>query len=159
MNVQIVTVGKLKESFLTEGVAEYAKRLRPYAKLQIIEVADEKAPETMSAAEEQRVKRLEGERILTRLHPEAYVVALAVEGKLMSSDELAEHLQSLATYGRSQFAFVIGGSTGLSDEVLRRADLQLSFGRLTYPHQLMRLIVLEQIYRVCKIMRGEPYHR
>ncbi|TBL77434.1 23S rRNA (pseudouridine(1915)-N(3))-methyltransferase RlmH [Paenibacillus thalictri] len=159
MQVQIVAVGKLKESYLVQGIAEYTKRLGPYAKLQMVEVPDEKAPETMSPAEERQVREREGERILAALRPEVYVVALAIDGKTLSSEELAERMQELATYGRSQVAFVIGGSLGLAPAVLARAELKLSFGRMTLPHQLMRLVLVEQVYRAMKINRGEPYHK
>lgn len=159
LNIQMIAVGKLKESYLKQGIAEYVKRLGPYAKLQIVEVPDEKAPESMSAAEEAQVKQREGERILAQLRSDAYVVALAIEGRLLSSEEFARHVQDLATYGRSSVAFVIGGSLGLAPDVLARADLKLSFGRMTLPHQLMRLVLVEQIYRAFKVMRREPYHR
>ncbi|MCP3775214.1 23S rRNA (pseudouridine(1915)-N(3))-methyltransferase RlmH [Paenibacillus sp. MZ04-78.2] len=159
MNIQIIAVGKLKETYLVQGIAEYVKRLGAYAKVQIIEVPDEKAPESMSAAEEVQVRQREGERILAKLHGDAYVVALAIDGKPLSSEELARQVQDLATYGRSHMAFVIGGSLGLAPEVLARADLKLSFGRMTLPHQLMRLVLVEQVYRAFKIMRGEPYHK
>jgi len=159
MHIQIAAVGKLKEEYLVKGMAEYSKRLGPYVRLQVIEVPDEKAPETMSEAEEHKVKEREGERLLAAIKPDAYVIALAIDGKMLSSEQIAAQLETLGTYGRSQIAFVIGGSNGLSDEVLRRADLKLSFGKITYPHQLMRLILVEQIYRAFKIMRGEPYHR
>ncbi len=149
----------MKETYLVQGIAEYVKRLGPYAKVQIVEVPDEKAPESMSAAEEVQVKQREGERILAKLHTDAYVVALAIDGKPLSSEELARQVQDLATYGRSHVAFVIGGSLGLAPEVLAHADLKLSFGRMTLPHQLMRLVLVEQVYRVFKIMRGEPYHK
>jgi 23S rRNA (pseudouridine1915-N3)-methyltransferase len=157
VNIQIIAVGKLKERYWTEGIAEYLKRLGPYAKVQITEVPDEKAPETMSPAEEEQVRGREGERILAAIKSDAYVFALAIGGQLVSSDELAQQLERLGTYGRSSVAFVIGGSNGLSAEVLRRADAQLSFGRVTYPHQLMRLILVEQVYRAFKITRGSSY--
>jgi 23S rRNA (pseudouridine1915-N3)-methyltransferase len=157
--IQIFCVGKIKEKYLVQGIAEYAKRLTPYAKLQIIEVADEKAPDTMSAAEEFQVKQKEGERILGHLKAEAYVIAMAIEGELWSSDELAQQIDRLGTYGRSHIAFVIGGSLGLSGDVLKRADQLLSFGRITLPHPLMRLLLVEQVYRAFKINRGEPYHK
>lgn len=159
MHIQIVAVGKLKEKYLIQGIAEYAKRLGPYAKLDIVEVPDEPAPESMSAAEEERVRGREGERILAKLKPEAHVVAMAIDGQMWTSEQLSSHLADLATYGRSHVAFVIGGSNGLSDAVLRRADAKLSFGRITFPHQLIRLVLVEQIYRAFKIKRGEPYHK
>jgi 23S rRNA (pseudouridine1915-N3)-methyltransferase len=159
MQIQIVAVGKLKESYLVQGIAEYSKRLAPYARLQIVEVPDEKAPETLSFAEAEQVKLKEGERLLAALRGDAFVVALAIDGELWSSEQLAAQLDRLATYGRSQVAFVIGGSLGLADAVLRRADLRLSLGRLTLPHQLARLVLVEQVYRAFKINRGEPYHK
>jgi 23S rRNA (pseudouridine1915-N3)-methyltransferase len=159
MNIQIVAVGKLKEKYWVQGIQEYTKRLGPYAKLQMIEVADEKAPDSMSAAEERQVKEREGEWILAQLNADAYVIALAIDGQAWSSEQLAGKLEELGTYGRSKVSFVIGGSLGLSDGVLQRADMKLSFGRMTYPHQLMRLILVEQVYRAFKIVRGEPYHK
>ncbi|MGG1519011.1 23S rRNA (pseudouridine(1915)-N(3))-methyltransferase RlmH [Paenibacillus oryzisoli] len=159
MQIQILAVGKLKERYLVDGIAEYVKRLGSYAKMQLIEVPDEKAPENMSPAEEQQVRVKEGERLLAKLAPDVYVVALAIDGEMWTSEQLASSLDKLATYGRSQVAFVIGGSLGLSSELLRRADMRLSFGRMTLPHQLMRLVLVEQIYRAMRINRGEPYHK
>ena len=159
MHIQIVAVGRLKEKYLVQGVEEYVKRLAPYAKIQLSEVPDEKAPEHLSPAEEQMVKQREGERLLSQIKPEAYVIAMAIDGHMWTSEELAGQLERLGTYGRSQVAFVIGGSLGLSDDVLRRADAKLSFGRITFPHQLIRLVLVEQVYRAMKIMRGEPYHK
>lgn len=159
MHIQIIAVGKLKEKYLTMGIAEYAKRLGPYLKLTITEVSDEKAPETMSAAEEEQVRVREGEKILSHIKQEAHVIALAIDGQLWSSEEIAEQLDKLATYGKSHIVFVIGGSNGLSAEVLKRANQKLSFGRITFPHQLMRLVLVEQVYRAVKINRGEPYHK
>lgn len=159
MLIQIIAVGKLKEKYLVLGIQEYAKRLNPYIKFQMIEVADEKAPDTLSEAEVSIVKEREGERILAHVKESAHVVALAIGGQLWSSEELAAELDGLGTYGSSHVAFVIGGSHGLSDQVLRRAQQKLSFGRMTLPHQLMRLVLTEQIYRAVKINRGEPYHK
>jgi len=159
VNISIVTVGKLKEKYLKQGIEEYLKRLGSYAKVDVIEVSDEKAPEELSETEMIQVKQKEGERILTKINPDAYVIALAINGKLKSSEELADSLDKLATYGKSKVAFVIGGSLGLSDEVLKRSDEQLSFSKMTFPHQLMRLILVEQIYRAFRINRGEPYHK
>ncbi|WP_336776240.1 23S rRNA (pseudouridine(1915)-N(3))-methyltransferase RlmH [Paenibacillus sp. MMO-58] len=159
MHIQIASVGKLKEKYLVQGIAEYAKRLGPYVRLTLTEVPDEKAPETMSPAEEAQVREREGERLLAQLKPDAHVVALAIGGELWSSEDLADQLDKLATYGRSHVAFVIGGSTGLAPAVLQRAQQKLSFGRMTLPHQLMRLVLIEQIYRAVKINRGEPYHK
>jgi len=159
MLIQIIAVGKLKEKYLVLGIQEYAKRLNPYIKFQMIEVADEKAPDTLSEAEVSIVKEREGERILAHVKESAHVIALAIGGQLWSSEELAAELDRLGTYGSSHVAFVIGGSHGLSDSVLRRAQQKLSFGRMTLPHQLMRLVLTEQIYRAVKINRGEPYHK
>lgn len=159
MHIQIIAVGKLKERYLTEGIAEYIKRMAPYAKLKMIEVADEKSPDSLSEAEEQQVKTKEGERILAHVNPDSCAIALAIDGQNWSSEQLSDKLQNLGTYGRSDITFVIGGSLGLSRTVLDRADLKLSFGKLTYPHQLMRLMLVEQIYRAFKIMRGEKYHK
>ncbi|MBG9587980.1 23S rRNA (pseudouridine(1915)-N(3))-methyltransferase RlmH [Cytobacillus firmus] len=159
MNISIITVGKLKEKYLKQGIDEYLKRLSAYAKMDIIEVPDEKAPEELSETEMIQVKQKEGERILAKIHPDAHVIALAIEGKMKSSEELADTLDKLATYGKSKIAFVIGGSLGLSQEVLQRADDKLSFSKMTFPHQLMKLILLEQVYRAFRINRGEPYHK
>ena len=159
MNISIITVGKLKEKYLKQGIEEYLKRLSAYAKVDVIEVADEKAPEVLSDLEMVQVKQKEGERILAKIGPDTYVIALAIQGKLGSSEELADRLDKLATYGKSKIAFVIGGSLGLSEEVINRSNEQLSFSRMTFPHQLMRLILVEQIYRAFRINRGEPYHK
>ncbi|TCJ01804.1 23S rRNA (pseudouridine(1915)-N(3))-methyltransferase RlmH [Cytobacillus praedii] len=159
MNISIITVGKLKEKYLKQGIDEYLKRLSAYAKIEIIEVPDEKAPEELSETEMLQVKQKEGERILSKIHPDAHVIALAIEGKMKTSEELADGLDKLATYGKSKVTFVIGGSLGLSSEVLQRANEKLSFSKMTFPHQLMRLILVEQVYRAFRILRGEPYHK
>ncbi|WHY72380.1 23S rRNA (pseudouridine(1915)-N(3))-methyltransferase RlmH [Fictibacillus enclensis] len=159
MNILVVTVGKLKEKYLKMGIDEYVKRLGPYAKIDIVEVPDEKAPENLSDQEMQLVKKAEGDRILAKIPQDAHVIAMAIEGKLISSEDLAKNLDQLATYGKSKVAFVIGGSLGLSDEVMKRANEKISFGRITYPHQLMKLVLVEQIYRAFRINRGEPYHK
>ena len=159
MNISIITVGKLKEKYLKQGIEEYLKRLSAYAKVEVVEVADEKAPEELSELEMLQVKQKEGERILAKISQDTYVIALAIQGKMQSSEELADTLDKLATYGKSKLAFVIGGSLGLSDEVVKRSNEQLSFSRMTFPHQLMRLILVEQIYRAFRINRGEPYHK
>jgi 23S rRNA (pseudouridine1915-N3)-methyltransferase len=159
VNISVIAVGKVKEKYLKQGMEEYLKRLSAYAKVEIIEVADEKAPETLSESETEQVKQKEGERILAKLHPDTYVIALAIEGKMQTSEQFSAHLDQLATYGKSKIAFLIGGSLGLSREVLKRADETLSFSKMTFPHQLMRLILLEQVYRAFRIMRGEPYHK
>lgn len=157
MNITIVTVGKIKEKYLKQGIDEYLKRLSAYAKVDIIELPDEKTPETLSAVEMQQIKEKEGERILGKISADAHVIALAIEGKMKSSEELADTLDKLATYGKSKVVFVIGGSLGLSSSVMQRADEALSFSKMTFPHQLMRLILMEQVYRAFRINRGEPY--
>ncbi|XKE94761.1 23S rRNA (pseudouridine(1915)-N(3))-methyltransferase RlmH [Metaplanococcus flavidus] len=159
MNISIITVGKLKEKYLKSGIEEYTKRLGSYSKISEIEVADEKAPEQLSDADMEIVKKKEGERILTKIPADAYVIALAIDGKMKTSEALAKDLESLMTYGRSKIVFVIGGSLGLHDEVLKRADEKLSFSKMTFPHQLMKLILVEQVYRAFRIMKNEPYHK
>jgi 23S rRNA (pseudouridine1915-N3)-methyltransferase len=159
VNITIISVGKLKEKYLKMGIEEYAKRLSAYAKIDLVEVPDEKAPEQLSDAEMEIVKRKEGERILAKISDGMHVVALAIDGKMKSSEELATGLESLMTYGTSKVAFVIGGSLGLHEDVLRRADEKLSFGKMTLPHQLMKLVLVEQIYRSFRIIKGEPYHK
>lgn len=159
MNITILSVGKLKEKYLKLGIEEYVKRLSSYAKVEIVEVPDEKAPENLSPKEEEMVKFKEGERLLAKVKDEDYVIALAIEAQMPSSEKLAAKLDQLATYGKSRISFIIGGSLGLSSEVLQRADEAISFSRMTFPHQLMRLILVEQIYRAFRINRGEPYHK
>lgn len=159
MNIKIIGVGKLKEKYLKQGIAEYAKRLGKFCKFEIVEVPDEKAPEKLSAAEMEGVKEKEGERILAKIRDKEYVYALAIEGKERSSEEFAQEIAQLTTYGRSDITFVIGGSLGLSPAVLRRAETKISFGRFTLPHQLMRLVLSEQIYRAFMINNGSPYHK
>lgn len=159
MNIKIIGVGKLKEKYLKQGIAEYAKRLGKFCKFEIVEVPDEKAPEKLSAAEMEGVKEKEGERILAKIRDKEYVYALAIEGKERSSEEFAQEIAQLTIYGRSDITFVIGGSLGLSPAVLKRAETKISFGRFTLPHQLMRLVLSEQIYRAFMINNGSPYHK
>lgn len=159
MNISIITVGKLKEKYLKQGIAEYTKRLSAYAKIEEIELADEKAPENLSENDMLIVKQKEGERILAKIAPDTHVIALAIEGSMKTSEQLAANLDQLATYGKSKVAFVIGGSLGLSEDVMKRANETLSFSKMTFPHQLMRLILVEQIYRAFRINRNEPYHK
>ncbi|MCP1146593.1 23S rRNA (pseudouridine(1915)-N(3))-methyltransferase RlmH [Lysinibacillus endophyticus] len=159
MNITIISVGKLKEKYLKMGIDEYVKRLGAYAKIELVEVPDEKAPENLSESEMEIVKRKEGERILSKISDGTHVIALAIDGKMKSSEEMASDLESLMTYGTSKIAFVIGGSLGLHNDVLKRADEKLSFGKMTLPHQLMKLVLVEQIYRSFRIMKGEPYHK
>ena len=159
MKITVLCVGKIKEKYFTDAIAEYAKRIGRYHKLEIVEVADEKTPDGASAALAEQIKAREGERLLKNMKDGAYVVALAIEGKELSSVELSQKLDKLAAYGDSHVVFVIGGSLGLSSQVLSRADYRLSFSKMTFPHQLMRVVLLEQIYRCCKITAGEPYHK
>ncbi|WP_067727820.1 23S rRNA (pseudouridine(1915)-N(3))-methyltransferase RlmH [Oceanobacillus damuensis] len=159
MKITIVSVGKLKEKYLKQGIQEYMKRLGAYAKVDIIEVADEKAPENMSEADMQEVKRKEGDKILSHISNDTYVITLEINGKMLSSEQLAAKMDELATYGKSKLAFVIGGSLGISESVQKRSDFALSFSKMTFPHQVMRLILLEQVYRGFRINRGEPYHK
>lgn len=159
MNIDIAVVGKIKEKYLAEGIMEYSKRLGRYCSLRILEVEDEKTPETMSDREKEEVKRKEGERLLSRIPDQALVIALAIDGKQLSSEELSEKISDLMVKGTSHIVFVIGGSLGLSEEVLARSQMKLSFSRMTFPHQLMRLILLEQIYRAFRIIKNEPYHK
>ncbi|WP_342558225.1 23S rRNA (pseudouridine(1915)-N(3))-methyltransferase RlmH [Metasolibacillus sp. FSL K6-0083] len=159
MNITIISVGKLKEKYLKMGIDEYAKRLSSYAKIDFIEVPDEKAPEQLSDAEMGLVKKKEGERILSKIQDGTHVIALALDGKMKTSEEMATDLDALMTYGKSKVAFVIGGSLGLHTDVLKRADEKLCFGKMTLPHQLMKLVLVEQIYRSFRIIKGEPYHK
>ncbi len=159
MKIRILSVGKLKEDYLREAVSEYSKRLGRYCTLEIIEVADEKTPEHASKAEEEQIKKTEGERLLKNVRDGDYVIALAIEGEMPDSVELAQKIGQLAVQGNSSICFLIGGSLGLSPEVLQRADERISFSRLTFPHQLMRVILLEQIYRSFRIINKEPYHK
>ena len=159
MNITIATVGKVKDKYMKMGIEEFSKRLKPYAKINIVEVADEKAPETLSQADMEIVKKKEAERLLAKIGENDYVIVLAIEGKMKTSEELAAGLDSLMTYGRSKVSFVIGGSLGLHESIYKRADELLSFSKMTFPHQLMKLILLEQVYRAFKIMKNEPYHK
>jgi len=159
MQVRIIAVGKIKERFLTEGIAEYEKRLTPYLKLAIVEIADEKRGVHASAGQEQLVKDREGDRILAAIPEGAYVVALDVRGKEMSSEALAARLHDWQLAGTNSIVVIIGGDLGLSGAVLSRADLRLSISPMTFTHQMVRMIILEQIYRACRINSGEPYHK
>ena len=159
MRINIVCVGKIKEKYLKLGIDEFKKRLSKYCKLDIIELDDEKAPENLSDKEMEMIKDKDGKKILAKIKDTSYVIALAIDGKSLSSEELADTINKLGIRGISNITFVIGGSLGLSDEVLSRADYKLSFSKMTFPHQLMRLILLEQIYRSYRINNGEPYHK
>ena len=159
MRISIVCVGKIKEKFYVQAVCEYVKRLSRYCKLDIIELPDEKTPENAGEQLNLAIKAKEGDRILSSLKDDAYVIALAIEGKQLSSTELADKINKLGISGKSSIAFVIGGSLGLDGRVLSRADYKLSFSPMTFPHQLMRVILLEQVYRSYRIIAGEPYHK
>lgn len=159
MNITLVTVGKVKEKFYRDAIAEFQKRLSRYCKLDIIEVADEKTPDKASDVVEEQIKEKEAERILKYVKEDAYCIALAIEGKKTDSVKFAKHINELGISGKSNLVFIIGGSLGLHTSVLNRADEKLSFSDMTFPHQLMRVILLEQIYRCYRIINGEPYHK
>ena len=159
MKITVLAVGRIREKFYSEAVAEYVKRLGRYARTEILEVADEPTPEGASVKEEEQIREKEGVRILMKIPDGAYVIALAIEGKAMDSVAFSEKISALGLGGVSHICFIIGGSLGLSEAVLKRADEQISFSKMTFPHQLMRVILLEQIYRGFRIARGEPYHK
>lgn len=159
MKITILTVGKIKEAFYREAAAEFQKRLSRYVKLEIIEVPDEKTPEEASDREKEKIVELEGARLMKYIRPDMYVIALAIEGRMLDSIEFSEKIRLLGVNGTSHIAFVIGGSLGLAGSICRRADVKLSFSKMTFPHQLMRVILLEQIYRSYRIMNHEPYHK
>lgn len=159
MKITILCVGKIKEKYLSMAIDEYTKRLSRYCKLEIIEVPDEKTPEQASQAQEIQIKNLEGERILKYIKDGAYLITLAIDGKTLSSEEFADKIDQLGVGGSSHLIFVIGGSLGLSDDILSKADYKLSFSKMTFPHQLMRVILLEQIYRAYRINLNQPYHK
>ena len=159
MKITLITVGKIKEKYFTDAIAEYAKRLSRYCKLEIVEVADEKTPDGASEALENQIKEKEGERILSKVPDGAYVVALAIEGKQLDSEELADKMEKWNVNGVSHLVFIIGGSLGLTPKVLNRADFKLSFSKMTFPHQLMRVVLLEQVYHSFRIRNNEPYHK
>ena len=159
MKITILCVGKVKEKFYRDAIGEYQKRLSRYCKLEIVEVADEKTPDGASETVENQIKEKEGNRILSKIREEDYVIALAIDGKMQDSVELSKNIQQLGVRGKSSIVFIIGGSLGLSKAVLKRANEKLSFSKMTFPHQLMRVILLEQVYRSYRIMNGEPYHK
>ena len=159
MEIRIVTVGKIKEKYLCDGIAEYAKRLSRYCRLTFCQVADEKTPDKASEALNTQIKNTEGERLMKHIREQDYVIALAIDGKMLSSEQLADKIRQLGVMGESHIQFIIGGSLGLSDRVLEAADMLLSFSKMTFPHQLMRVILLEQVYRSYRIIQGEPYHK
>lgn len=159
MKITVLTVGKVKEKFYRQAIEEFEKRLSRYCKLEIIEVQDEKTPDRASEMEEIQIKEKEGQRLLKYIKEDAWICALAIDGKMLDSVELSQKMEQLGIGGTSHMIFVIGGSLGLAEEVLKRADFKLSFSKMTFPHQLMRVILLEQIYRGYRIMQGEPYHK
>lgn len=159
MRITVVAVGKIKEKFYQDAIAEYSKRLSRYCRLEIVQVADEKTPDGASPALEEQIKEKEGRRILESIKDGSFVIALAIDGTAPDSVELAKKVENWGISGVSHLVFVIGGSLGLSREVLARADYRLSFSRMTFPHQLMRVILLEQLYRSYRIIQGEPYHK
>ena len=159
MKITVLCVGKVKEKFFTDAIKEYSKRLSRYCKLEIVEVADEKTPDGASELVVSQIKEKEAERMEIYLPDSAYVIALAIEGKKLTSEKLAEKIDSLGISGTSHLVFLIGGSLGMSDRLLKRADYLLSFSDMTFPHQLMRVILLEQVYRSYRIIHGEPYHK
>ena len=159
MKITVLTVGKIKEKYLRDAIAEYSKRLSRYAKLEIIEVADEKTPDNASETVETNIKNKEAERLLKYIRDDAYLITLEIKGKQLTSEELAQKIDTLGVQGTSHIIFVIGGSLGLGEEVLKRSNYALSFSKMTFPHQLMRVILLEQIYRGFRIIHHEPYHK
>ncbi len=159
MKIKVVTVGKLKEKYLKDGIAEYSKRISRFAKFEMIELSDEKTPDKASESENQKILEIEGQRILSKIADCDFVIVLAIEGKTFFSEEFSKQLEETSIKGFSTLTFIIGGSLGLSSSVKNRANLSVSFGRLTLPHQLMRLVLVEQIYRAFTIQQGFPYHK
>ncbi|MGI0232144.1 23S rRNA (pseudouridine(1915)-N(3))-methyltransferase RlmH [Streptococcus pneumoniae] len=159
MKIKVVTVGKLKEKYLKDGIAEYSKRISRFAKFEMIELSDEKTPDKASESENQKILEIEGQRILSKIADRDFVIVLAIEGKTFFSEEFSKQLEETSIKGFSTITFIIGGSLGLSSSVKNRANLSVSFGRLTLPHQLMRLVLVEQIYRAFTIQQGFPYHK
>lgn len=159
MKISILCVGKVKEKFYRDAIDEFIKRLSRYCKLEIIEVADEKTPDQASDVEVKQIKDKEGERLLKNIKDDSYVITLEIEGKMLDSEELSRKINQIGVSGKGHIIFIIGGSLGLSDEIKNRADYKLSFSRMTFPHQLMRVILLEQVYRAYRIMNNEPYHK
>lgn len=158
MNITVICAGKIKEKYFSAAIDEYKKRLSRFASVEIIEIPDEKIPDKASAKEEDLIRRKEGAAMLSKIKSGAYVISMCIEGKEFSSEELASRLENI-TLSASRIVFIIGGSLGLSDEVKNRSDLRLSFGKITFPHQLMRVVLLEQIYRAFKINNNEAYHK
>mgnify|MGYP001312077920 FL=1 len=159
MKITLITVGKIKEKYLKDAIAEYSKRLSKYCKLEIVEVADEKTPDQASENVERQIRQKEGERILRYVKDDAYVFTLEIGGTMLDSVAFAKKMETLGIQGKSHLIFIIGGSIGLGEEVVRRSDYALSFSKMTFPHQLMRVILLEQVYRGYRIIEGAPYHK
>ena len=159
MKITVITVGKIKEKYFTMAIDEYSKRLSSYVMLEIVEVADEKTPDGASETEERLIREKEGERILKALKEDSYIITLEIEGKMLDSVELSQKINQIGVSVKGHITFIIGGSLGLSDEVKSRADYKLSFSKMTFPHQLMRVVLLEQIYRSYRILGNEPYHK
>lgn len=159
MKITVLTVGKIKEKYLRDAIVEYTKRLSRYCKLEIIEVADEKTPDNASENAEEMIRQKEAERLLKYIREDAYLITLEIGGKQLTSEEFSEKIEKLGIQGTSHITFVIGGSIGIGKAVLEKSDYALSFSKMTFPHQLMRVILLEQIYRGYRIMSGEPYHK
>ena len=159
MKITLITVGKIKEKYLKDAIAEYSKRLSKYCKLEVIEVADEKTPDQASENVEQQIRKKEGERSLRYVKEDAYVITLEIGGTMLDSVAFAKKIETLGVQGKSHIIFIIGGSIGLGEDVLKRSDYGLSFSKMTFPHQLMRVILLEQVYRSYRIIEGAPYHK
>ncbi len=159
MKITVISVGKIKEKYFTGAIDEYAKRLGKYCSLNLIEVPDEKAPETLSEKEMEQIKEREGERILSKIKESQYVITLEIKGAQLTSEGLSEKMAALGLEGNSDVVFIIGGSLGLAESVMRRSNFALSFSKMTFPHQMMKVVLLEQVYRGFRIMRGEPYHK
>ena len=159
MKITLITVGKIKEKYLKDAIAEYSKRLSKYCKLEVIEVADEKTPDQASENVEQQIRKKEGERILRYVKEDAYVITLEIGGTMLDSVAFAKKIETLGVQGKSHIIFIIGGSIGLGEDVLKRSDYGLSFSKMTFPHKLMRVILLEQVYRSYRIIEGAPYHK
>ncbi len=159
MNIRIVAVGKIKEKYIQEGIKEFSKRLSRYCNLKIDEVEDEKAPENLSVKEQENIKIKEGKKILSKIPQNSFIISLAIQGQSISSEALAEKMEGLMIEGMNDITFVIGGSLGLTEKVMEKSNFALSFSKMTFPHQLMRVILLEQVYRGFRIIKGEPYHK
>lgn len=159
MNINIIAVGKIKEKYIQEGIKEFSKRLSRYCNLKIIEVDDEKAPENLSDKEMEAVKDKEGQKILSKIPQNSFIISLEIQGREISSEELSKKMEDIMVSGINDITFIIGGSLGLSNDISRISNFKLSFSKMTFPHQLMRLILLEQVYRGWRIMKNEPYHK